>query len=93
MLDWGSNNVIAIALGNSVYLWDASDGSVTELLTVDDDFGPVTAVSWSPDGRSLAVGLNNSHVQLWNTLQGSSRLVSSFFRLPSYNLIIIQQIT
>ncbi|KAK6781670.1 hypothetical protein RDI58_019466 [Solanum bulbocastanum] len=75
LLDWGSNNVLAIALGNSVYLWDASDGSATELLAVDDDFGPVTAVSWSPDGRHLAVGLNNSHVQLWNTLQGSSRLL------------------
>lgn len=89
MLDWGSNNIIAIALGNSVYLWDASDGSATELLTVDDDFGPVTAVSWSPDGKHLAVGLNNSHVQLWDILQGSSRLVSSFFLLPSSSLIII----
>lgn len=75
LLDWGSNNILAIALGNSVYLWDASDESATELLTVDDDFGPVTAVSWSPDGRHLAVGLNNSHVQLWNTLQGSCRLL------------------
>ncbi|MCD7452017.1 hypothetical protein HAX54_014711 [Datura stramonium] len=75
LLDWGSSNVIAIALGNSVYLWGASDGSTTELLKVDDDFGPVTGVSWSPDGRHLAVALNNSHVQLWDTLQGSSRLL------------------
>ncbi|PHU08682.1 Cell division cycle 20.1, cofactor of APC complex [Capsicum chinense] len=71
----GSSNVIAIGLGNSVYLWDASDGSTTELLTVGDDFGPVTSVSWSPDGRHLAVSLNNSHVQLWDTLQGSSQLL------------------
>ncbi|KAM3246991.1 hypothetical protein P3L10_008758 [Capsicum annuum] len=41
-----------------------------------DDFGPVTSVNWSPDGRHLAVALNNSHVQLWNTLQGSSQLVT-----------------
>ncbi|KAJ8561175.1 hypothetical protein K7X08_027365 [Anisodus acutangulus] len=67
LLDWGSRNVIAIALGNSVYLWDASDGSTTELLAVNDDFGPVTGVSWSPDGRHLAVALNNSHVQLWDS--------------------------
>ncbi|PHU08694.1 Cell division cycle 20.2, cofactor of APC complex [Capsicum chinense] len=33
LLDWGSSNVIAIGLGNSVYLWEASDGSTTELLT------------------------------------------------------------
>ncbi|KAF3678980.1 Cell division cycle 20.1, cofactor of APC complex [Capsicum annuum] len=74
LLDWGSSNVIAIGLGYFVYLWDASDGSTTELLTVGDDFGPVTSVSWSPDGRHLAVALNNSHVQLWDTLQGSSQL-------------------
>ncbi|XP_047269302.1 cell division cycle 20.2, cofactor of APC complex-like [Capsicum annuum] len=41
----------------------------------------MTSVSWSPDGRRLAVALNNSHVQLWDTLQGSSRLVSGFFRV------------
>ncbi|KAF3620016.1 Cell division cycle 20.3, cofactor of APC complex [Capsicum annuum] len=74
LLDWGSSNVIAIGLGYFVYLWDASDGSTTELLTVGDDFGPVTSVSWSPDGRHFAVALNNSHVQLWDTLQGSSQL-------------------
>ncbi|PHU08671.1 hypothetical protein BC332_20531 [Capsicum chinense] len=74
LLDWGRSNVIAIGLGNSVYLWDASDGSTTELLTVGDDFRPVTSVNWSPDGRHLAVALNNSHVQLWDTLQGSNQL-------------------
>ncbi|KAF3642122.1 putative growth-regulating factor 4-like [Capsicum annuum] len=55
LLDWGSNNVIAIGLGNFVYLWDTSNGSTTELLTVGDDFRMVTSVSWSPDGRHLAV--------------------------------------
>ncbi|KAJ8538745.1 hypothetical protein K7X08_030041 [Anisodus acutangulus] len=73
LLDWGSSNVIAIALGNFVFLWDTSNGSTTELLEVDDDFGPVTDVSWSPDGRHLAVTLNNSHVQLWDSQ--SSRLL------------------
>ncbi|OIS97503.1 PREDICTED: cell division cycle 20.1, cofactor of APC complex-like [Nicotiana attenuata] len=73
LLDWGCSNIVAIALGNSVYLWDASDGSVTELLSVSDDLGPVTGVSWAPDGRHLALGLNNSHVQLWDS--SSSRLL------------------
>ncbi|KAK6137240.1 hypothetical protein DH2020_029011 [Rehmannia glutinosa] len=68
LLDWGSGNVIAIALGNSVYLWDASDGSISELLsTDDDDIGPVTSVKWAPDGKHLAVGFNNSDVQLWDS--------------------------
>lgn len=82
LLDWGSANVLAIALGNTVYLWDAKDGSTSELDTVDDENGPVTSVSWAPDGRHIAIGLNNSDVQLWDstanrqlrTLRGGHRL-------------------
>uniref|UniRef100_A0A6N2KGW9 CDC20/Fizzy WD40 domain-containing protein n=1 Tax=Salix viminalis TaxID=40686 RepID=A0A6N2KGW9_SALVM len=62
-----TSNVLAIALGNTVYLWDASDGSTSELVTVDEEDGPVTSVNWAPDGRHIAIGLNNSHVQLWDS--------------------------
>ena len=75
LLDWGSSNVLSIALGSTVYLWDASSGSTSELVTVDDDYGPVTSVSWAPDGRHIAVGLNSSDVQLWDTT--SNRLVGT----------------
>ncbi|KAF8380792.1 hypothetical protein HHK36_028286 [Tetracentron sinense] len=68
LLDWGSSNVLAIALQNTVYLYDASDGSTSELVTIDDEDGPVTSVSWAPNGQHIAVGLNNSDVQLWDTL-------------------------
>ncbi|CAI0423495.1 unnamed protein product [Linum tenue] len=67
LLDWGSSNVLAIALGSTVYLWDASDGSTSELVTVDEEHGPVTSVNWAPDGRHIAIGLNNSEVQLWDS--------------------------
>nr|GMD74487.1 cell division cycle 20.2, cofactor of APC complex-like [Ipomoea batatas] len=67
LLDWGSSNVLSIALGSTVYLWDASDGSTSELVTIDDENGPVTSVKWAPDGRHIAIGLNNSDVQLWDT--------------------------
>ncbi|WOL11983.1 cell division cycle 20.2, cofactor of APC complex-like [Canna indica] len=73
LLDWGSDNVLSIALGNTVYLWDASNGSTSELVTVDDDAGPITSVSWAPDGRHLAVGLNSSDIQLWDST--SNRLM------------------
>ena len=68
LLDWGSANVLAIALGNTLYLWDASNGSTSELVTVDDEDGPITSVSWAPDGRHIGIGLNNSEVQLWDTV-------------------------
>jgi cell division cycle protein 20 (cofactor of APC complex) len=66
LLDWSANNVLAVALGNTVYLWDATTSSIEELLVVDEE-GPVTSVSWASDGKYLAVGLNNSVVQLWDS--------------------------
>ncbi|RID77565.1 hypothetical protein BRARA_A00467 [Brassica rapa] len=71
LLDWGSANVLAIALGHTVYLWDASSGSTSELVTIDEEKGPVTSINWAPDGRHVALGLNNSEVQLWDS--GSNR--------------------
>ncbi|CAN0880325.1 Cell division cycle 20.1, cofactor of APC complex [Linum grandiflorum] len=81
VLDWGCNNVVAIALDCTVYLWDASNGSTSELVTVDEELGPVTSVNWAPDGCHIAVGLSNSQVQLWDytsnqllrTLEGGHR--------------------
>ncbi|KAL2453729.1 Cell division cycle 20.1 [Abeliophyllum distichum] len=67
LLDWGSSNVLSIALGNTVYMWDASNGATSELVTIDEENGPVTSVKWAPDGRHIAVGLNNSEVQLWDS--------------------------
>ncbi|KAG5026251.1 hypothetical protein AAZX31_08G224200 [Glycine max] len=73
LLDWGNNNVLSIALGNTVYIWDASYSSTAELVTVDEEEGPVTSVAWAPDGCHVAIGLNNSHVLLWDS--NVSRLV------------------
>ncbi|KAK1370538.1 Cell division cycle 20.1, cofactor of APC complex [Heracleum sosnowskyi] len=66
-LDWGSKNVLAIALEDTVHLWDASNDDPYELVTVDEENGPVTSVKWAPDGLRIAVGLNNSDVQLWDS--------------------------
>ncbi|GMH31860.1 hypothetical protein Nepgr_033704 [Nepenthes gracilis] len=40
LMDWGSSNILAIALGSTVYLWDASSGSTSKLVMVDDENGP-----------------------------------------------------
>jgi len=67
LLDWGTRNVLSIALDQTFYYWNASDSSGAEIVTVVEEEGPVTSVCWAPDGRHLAVGLTNSHVQLWDT--------------------------
>nr|XP_024402282.1 APC/C activator protein CDC20-like [Physcomitrium patens] len=51
--DWSATNVLAIALANMVYLWDATTSSIAELLTADED-GPVTTLEGFPDSLSRA---------------------------------------
>ncbi|XP_058752747.1 cell division cycle 20.1, cofactor of APC complex-like [Vicia villosa] len=68
LLDWGTANVLAIALQDTVYLWNDSNSSVSELVTVHEEHGPVASLSWASDGRHLAIGLNNSHVQIWDSI-------------------------
>lgn len=89
LLDWGSSNVLAIALGHTVYLWDASDGSTSELVTIDDEIGPVTSVSWAPDGRHIALGLNNSEVQLWDSASNRQVNISFFYIIIVHDCLLL----
>ncbi|XP_072960844.1 cell division cycle 20.2, cofactor of APC complex-like [Typha angustifolia] len=70
LLDWGSSNVLSIALWNTAYLWNASNESTSKLVTVDEDSGPVTSVCWAPDGQHIAIGLNSSDILLWDSTSG-----------------------
>ncbi|PRQ19772.1 putative transcription factor WD40-like family [Rosa chinensis] len=62
LLDWGSNNVVAIAIQDAVFLWNASNKSSTEIELGD----LVTSVSWGPGARHITIDLSNSDVQLWD---------------------------
>ena len=37
LLDWSSTNVLGVALGASVYLWNANDGSIDQLMETSAD--------------------------------------------------------
>ncbi|KAJ9525874.1 hypothetical protein QJQ45_009250 [Haematococcus lacustris] len=66
LLDWSCNNSIAIALGSTVYLWNAATGSVEELCTLPNEGDYVGSVAWSADGAYLAVGTSDAKVQIWD---------------------------
>ncbi|PJF19464.1 Cdc20 [Paramicrosporidium saccamoebae] len=72
LLDWSVRNVLAVALGPSVYLWNGSDGSVRELMSVSEG-AHVTSLSWIHDGKSIAVGTSDGCAQLWD-LERSKKL-------------------
>ena len=67
LLSWGSNNILAIALNQSVYLWHGTDGHIDLLLTLDQPDDYVTSLEWSKiSANTLAVGTNLTTVQLWD---------------------------
>ncbi|KAJ1699609.1 hypothetical protein LUZ63_008121 [Rhynchospora breviuscula] len=66
VLDWGSEDILAIALDDAVYLWNAANESIAELVTVTGSSAPITSVSWAPDGRHLATGQRDSTVVLYD---------------------------
>ena len=46
LLDWSSTNVLGVALGDSIYLWNASDGSIQQLMQTQGEQSHVTSLSW-----------------------------------------------
>lgn len=63
LVDWSSQNHLAIALGGVVYIWNAGDGSIHQLVDLPGD-DHITSVSWIADGRYLAVGTDSAEVQV-----------------------------
>ena len=67
LVDWSSQNVLAVALGPSVYLWSACTSKVTRLCDLSENEDTVTSVSWAQRGGHLAVGTNRGESQIWDT--------------------------
>ena len=69
LVDWSSQNVLAVGLGSCVYLWSACTSKVTKLCDLEATDDAVTSVAWTQRGTHLAVGTNRGEVQLWDTIQ------------------------
>ncbi|URD77497.1 WD domain, G-beta repeat [Musa troglodytarum] len=67
LMGWGKSNILAVALGRSLYLWNAAGSTVQLLLTTDADDHP-TSVAWSVDGKMVAVGFASSKVEIWDAV-------------------------
>ena len=66
LLDWSPQNILAVALGQAVYLWNAASGQIDLLTELTDSSDSVCSLSWAADGHYLAIGTNNNNVNLWN---------------------------
>ncbi|KAL0402806.1 UNVERIFIED_CONTAM: protein FIZZY-RELATED 3 [Sesamum radiatum] len=68
LVDWSSQNVLAVGLGTCVYLWSASNSKVTKLCDLGPNDG-VCSVQWTREGSYISVGTNLGQVQVWDGTQ------------------------
>lgn len=68
LIDWSSQNFLAVGLSSSVYLWNANNSKVNKLcdLGVSDS---TTSVAWSQKGPLFSVGTNNGDVHIWDIVK------------------------
>lgn len=86
LLDWGVSNVLAVALGQALYLWNAELGTIKELCQSSNEEDYITSVKFVAEGGTfLAVGTAFAETQLWDieagkilrTMKGHNDRVSS----------------
>ncbi|KAL2227308.1 cell division cycle 20.2, cofactor of APC complex-like [Sesamum indicum] len=65
IMEWGKTNVLAVALGTRLYLWNAENHKI-ELLSEATENDYPASVSWSEDAKMLAVGYRCSRIQLFD---------------------------
>lgn len=71
-MSWSVQDILAIGLAGSVYLWNARTGDVNELCNLNGDQDGnspsdyVASLSWIHDGSHLAIGSSDSSVQIWD---------------------------
>jgi cell division cycle protein 20 (cofactor of APC complex) len=71
LLSWSSQNVLAVALNQTVYLWEAATGNIAELLTLEGEDDYVSSLSWIQEGGAhLAIGTAAGKSELWDVNEG-----------------------
>lgn len=84
LVDWGHQDILAVGLGDSVYLWDGSTQSVDRLCNLPNR-DKVTSINWIGSGTHLAIGTSKGLVEIWDatkiknvrTMSGHNLRVSS----------------
>ncbi|PRP72797.1 hypothetical protein PROFUN_07697 [Planoprotostelium fungivorum] len=75
LVHWSHNNLLAVGLGSSVFLWNGHTGLVNRLCELSSNRS-VTSVSWSSHNNTLAVGNTGGTVEVYDV--GAQRLVRTF---------------
>lgn len=74
LVDWSSTNILAVALAQSMYIWNACTSQCQALPLQEEEM--ITGVAWNQKGSHLSVGMQSGQVQVWDVNQ--SKLVRTF---------------
>lgn len=85
LLDWSAQNMVGVALGASVFTWNATTMKSHRLFTLVGSHSYVASLSFSGSGQYLAIGTHDDLVRIWDieagkmvrTLRGHSGRVCS----------------
>lgn len=69
LLDWSDHNILAVALGNVVYLMNVTDKRISTIQPKNIDRDEIiTSLSWSKATEDyLAIGIDSGVVEIWDT--------------------------
>ncbi|GMR39874.1 hypothetical protein PMAYCL1PPCAC_10069, partial [Pristionchus mayeri] len=66
LIDWSSQNVLAVALNECVYFWNPSNQQISVLCDIAYELDSITSVKWSENGEHLAVGTTNGMTKVFD---------------------------
>ena len=76
LLDWGKENIIAVALYDEIYLWNDNNLETNLLMSYEnknnnnyednDNINIITSLSFMNNGTCLGIGLPDGSIQLWD---------------------------
>lgn len=66
LVDWSSTDMLAVALGKSIFLTDNTSGDVVHLCDTENEY---TSLSWVGAGSHLAIGQANGLVEIYDVVK------------------------
>ncbi|KAM6289871.1 LOW QUALITY PROTEIN: cell division cycle protein 20 homolog B [Aegotheles albertisi] len=80
ILDWSLENLIAIAVGPPVHIWNGGILQAIENIDLNSSSKYISSLAWIREGTCLAIGTSDGEVQLWD-IETEKRLRNMFGHL------------